>query len=109
MSTDTSLSDLIFRSAEHPAALPDFITYFFQSGRHSHSGWHYGDLSRVRRMVRSSESTCPSLTCSNDKQSLPFCLIFPLHLWKSQNRIQYIRIWLTETTEKRIKHSGEQW
>lgn len=25
MSIDTSLSDLIFRSAEHPGALPDFI------------------------------------------------------------------------------------
>lgn len=37
MSVDTSLSDLIFRSAEHPAALPDFIIYFFQSAGRSHT------------------------------------------------------------------------
>lgn len=77
MSTDTSLSDLIFRSAEHPAALPDLIIHFFQSAGHSHWGWHCWDPSTVQGMVRNSEGTCPSPTCSNGKQSLPFCLIFP--------------------------------
>lgn len=73
MSIDTSLSDLIFRSAEHPGALPDFIIC---------AGCSPLGLTLLRPQPSpvdgQSESSWPLLThLLQRQQALTFCLIFP--------------------------------